>query len=351
MTAESDRSRYFQSAKQAYIQAATISGASQTKSYLIGGHSVQLCFANESLSTLFSKAMEHICHPGADHSPDLKVYLWDTASTDVSLTPPDWNTMPFVERGNRRMYSDDDHVLIYDRRTSAFNMIDLQRSEAIYWVRDSSWLPYYEIAAPLRYLFQGWLQSKGSFLVHSGAVGFPHGGALIMGPTGSGKSTTSLSCLRSTLRFAGDDYILVCPAPQPTAFSLYNSAKVNVADLEYFHAESRYIANQDRLDIEKALIFLHEGYKEKLIASFPIRVLLLPRVGKGAATSYQRLDPTEAFKRIAPDSVFTMLGNARLILQGIRDLSQSLPSYEVNLGEDRQALVQCIAELIEHHGR
>jgi hypothetical protein len=347
----SNLSEYFAYAKATFDQAFSKTEP-VTRDYQIGAYRVRLDFAGEPLADLFLDALEHnrlAVDASMPTECDLEVFLWDSVSTGVSLLPPDWEAITYTERGNRRMFSNGEYVLIYDRRTSAFNLIDLIRGQAIYWVRDASWLPFYEIAAPLRYLFQGWLQIKGDFVMHSAAVGFPEGGALIVGPTGSGKSSTSLACINSMLGFAGDDYILVRAGPQPVAYSLYNSAKINADDLGRFPHLVDLVSNHDRLDIEKALVFLHKEYGEQLITQFPLRVLILPQVGDGPDTTLERISAIEAFKHLAPDSVFTMLGNARLIVSGVRELTSTLPCYRCTLGQDVNAMLEVIADVITEH--
>src|SRR5205823_136180 len=60
---------------------------------------------------------------------------------------------------------------------------------------------------PLRHILHLWLASRGVQFVHAGAVGRPSGGCLIVGKSGSGKSTSTLATLGSELLYAGDDYV------------------------------------------------------------------------------------------------------------------------------------------------
>ena len=58
-------------------------------------------------------------------------------------------------------------------------------------------------------------------------VGTDHGGVIITGGGGAGKSTAALLCLEAGLRYLGDDYVVVALDPVATAYSLYCTAKIN----------------------------------------------------------------------------------------------------------------------------
>ena len=154
----------------------------------------------------------------------------------------------------------------------------------------------------------------------------------------------------SNLSFAGDDYIVVKSGSVPKAFSLYNSAKINVSDLDRYSLLQNDVSNPDRLNVEKALIFLNNNFEDHIINSFSLRAIVLPQVRDQINTTFEILTPTKAFKRIAPDTLFTMLGHSHLIFRGLRELTQHLPCYSLYLGTDSRQICEQITEILASQG-
>ena len=89
--------------------------------------------------------------------------------------------------------------------------------------------PEWNCSTPLRHILHLALATRGVQFVHAGAVGRPDGGVIIVGRSGSGKSTSTLSTLGSDLLYAGDDYVGVSLNPDgggPYVHSLYGCGKL-----------------------------------------------------------------------------------------------------------------------------
>lgn len=76
-------------------------------------------------------------------------------------------------------------------------------------------------------LFSRWASEADRILLHAAAVGWEGKGVLIVGRSGSGKSTFSVSCLTAGLDFVSDDYTLVSASGPLQAMPLYTSVAVN----------------------------------------------------------------------------------------------------------------------------
>jgi hypothetical protein len=99
-------------------------------------------------------------------------------------------------------------------------------------VRQASALSPREGASPLRRQLN-WALGPDVLFVHAGAVGDADGVALLMGASGSGKSSTSVACLRAGMGFLSDDYCLVRGDP-PVVHRLYATARLFDHDVEQF---------------------------------------------------------------------------------------------------------------------
>jgi hypothetical protein len=336
---------YFDEAAAAFARAAARAGGAHDRTLSIAGHGARLRFAGPALAARLLPALQHL--PGdAAPAPALTVMLWDAESTDTLLPPPPWDALGFHERGATRGHADPRFSLVFDRRTDVFSAVDAERRLAVYWTRQGSALPYHEVAAPMRRLLQGWLQGHGLFLAHAAAVGRPDGGVLLAGRTGSGKSTTAVLALRAGLLYASDDYTLVRAGPSPHVYSLYSTAKLNAETLAWVPEVAPAVGNPDRLDREKALLFLAPRFGSRVARSFPLRAILLPRPTGGAGTAVTPVSPSAAYRAMAPDTVFTSLGDARTVLRAFNTLVHALPAYDLALGNDPDGVGDAIRRVL-----
>ena len=179
------------------------------------------------------------------------------------------------------------------------------------------------------------LESKGLHFVHAAAVGTPEGGALLAGKGGVGKSTTSLACVDSPLQLLSDDYCLISTHTTPHAYSIYNTIKLKgEEDVERFPHLKGMVSNPVRVGEEKAMIFLHQHLPQKLIHSFPIKAVLLPRITGQRDTRLREARGGEALRLLAPSTVFQVSGSGEAAFRSMVRLVKQVPCYTLELGTD-----------------
>jgi hypothetical protein len=335
---------FFDEADASFAEAVKRSDDSVDSHLQVAGRPMRLRFAGAALANAMTPALRHLETPPA--TPSLTVLIWDVHSTGVVLRPPPWAALQYFERANLRGFRDDRFVLVYDRQTRAFSAVDNLEGRAVQWMADAACVPFSERAAPLRHVIAGWLQRDGLFVAHASAVGRACGGVAMSGPTGSGKSTTAALCSRAGLGYLGDDNILVSADGEPCAYSLYGVAKLSRASLAWFPELAAAVANPDRLDVEKTLIFLGGADRPRMLRAFPLRAILLPRLVGGHETRLQPVSGNAAFRALVPDTLFTILGNPSLTTRGLRRLVDALPCYELALGRDPGQIPGVIADLL-----
>lgn len=313
---------------------------------MIAGHAVRLRFAGQALAPRILPALEHLVCAAAPPA-SLTACVWDERSTGTTLEPPPWDALDFRERGNVRAWRDDRFVLSYDRRTDVFSALDDARGLGVYWTRDADALPNFTSAAPMHRLLQAWLGRRGLFVLHGAAIGRPDAAMLLAGRSGSGKSTTALAGLEPAFRFLGDDFALVGDDPHPAVHALFATAKLN-ADALNRHPELRpYVANTDRLDREKAMIFLWPDLRAQIGATLPLRAIAVPRVTGLPDTVVSPMPAAAAFRAIGPDSVLTMLNDARGALDLLRRLVAALPCVDLALGTRPDGVRQALHDILD----
>lgn len=311
----------------------------------IGGYNVRLRFAGPALVPFVMPALQHLV-VSAGAKPDLDICLWDSTSTGTQMPPPPWSEKDYALRCAINGFADDRIRTAFNLRSAVINLCDMQRDLAIFWIRDARELPFFERAAPLVYIFSWWLGSHGRQLVHCGAVGFPEGGALLPGKSGSGKSSTCLRCLDSPLSYAGDDFCLVSSAPSPHLYSLYNSGKVEAKNLGYFPYLEKSLGNAEYLEQEDPRFFLYPEFASKLSAGFPLKVILLPRVTGRKETTLKKTSAAEVLLMLAPSTILQLPETGGAAFKNLAQIAKQVPGYILELGSDRSLIAPAISELL-----
>jgi hypothetical protein len=347
-TAAWDLSHGFDVALGAFDRAVAGSGQQIERRYSLAGHEVRFLFAGSAMVPRFTPALGHL-PAGEGAKLTLTVRVWDGRSTGTTAPP----IPPVTVRENtspRFVYRGGDVRGIAQPVEEAFSMLDLSTGEAVHWVVDAETVPYYETAAPIRHILSWWGGVHDRPLVHAAAVGRPEGGVLLVGRGGSGKSTTALASLHSDLLYLGDDYVLVEMDAIPTAHTLYSSGKIQPDNIHRLPRLEPAIANPDRLDQEKAILYVAEHFPDKLCPRLPIRAVVVPRLAGRVTPRIHPCSPALALAAMAPSTLLQLPGTGQESLDAMTDLLSSMPAFVLELAGDVHANVEAIADLLTELG-
>jgi len=336
---------FFSAAYWAFQRAEQAVGGPVDRFYIIGGYPIRLRFAGPALIPFIAPALEHLA-ARPNPAPALTICLWDSASTRTKMPPCPWATDDYIARGEVRGYNDEHIHTAFYLGSGILNMLDTTLNVAILWIRDAGLIPYYETAAPLRTILHWWMRDHERQFVHAAAVGTPRGCVLLAGKGGSGKSTTTLACLPSELLYVGDDYVLLSRQPTPFVYSLYNSAKLDADYIQRLPHLLPAVSNSERLDMEKALIFLHDHYPHKVAKGFPVRAILLPRFTGLLGTTLKKASPAASLTALAPSTIFQLPGAGQEAFQSLASFVRQVPSYVLELGTDLTMIPEVVLSLL-----
>jgi hypothetical protein len=342
---ESDQVEFFERCYERFLRAKESAGEVRYF-YRVGGTTVCLAFAGASLVPHLTPALEHLRVPATDHPPDLTLCIWDSRSTATEMVPPPCKREDLTDRGE--LWGFDSHRIktAFHWEESCVNLMDHAARTGIYWVPQAGTLPYWARAAPFRTLFHWWMERNGCQLLHAAAVGTDDGAVLLTGKGGIGKSTTALSCLRSGLRYLADDYLVVRLEPEPLAYSLYCTAKLNAASLVHFPDFRALVQNSEKLDCEKAVLYLYPRFEHQIATQMPLRAIFVPQIAQVKET---RLTPAASWE-IERASSFTTMSQlphvGRHTHDVIRRLSSAIPGYTLETGTDLQKIPPAISDFL-----
>lgn len=334
-----------------FEESARAAGGTEDHEFLLAGHRVRLRFAGPAWSASLTRGLSHLrLGPAPEgEDPALTVHVWDGAASQPQgllgfyLHALTLNWIGFLNaRGQIVDFHGEPLVALYHPGPDLLSVTDTSSNSAYFWKRDASPVPYYETGSPMRSLLHSWLRQRGCQFVHAAAVGRPQGGVLLAGKGGSGKSTTAVACLNSSLLYAGDDYCLVSTGNR--VHSLYNTAKLcGELDLERFPMLKAQVWNQERQPRDKATVFLQDYYPEKLIRDFPLQAILLPHITGQSRTWIEPCKPSEALLALAPTTLAQLPASGSLDMQQMSQVARSVPTFRLHLG----SMIKAIPEVIE----
>lgn len=353
--ADGDERQAFAAAEAIQAEAEARSGAAFDEVLMIGGLSCRLRIVGSALADQLLPALAHHPHLDPGTRPDVEIRAWDARSTGSALPHYPESALDGGTSGAARIQADrqGDAVRVrYQPDERTLSLFDPSRGLALFCVADPTELPYWERGAPLRTIFHWLMEPRGRCLVHAAAVGHADGGVLIVGRGGSGKSTTALTCLGSGVGYLADDYCIVevGAGPVATAHSLYSSGKVDGEQLRRFPDLAEAVANPDRLDDEKALVFVGEAATDQLINRFPVRAVVVPVIAGGTDTTAAPTSAGAALRALAPSSVLQLPGGGATAMAMLGRLVRTTPCIELRLGTDLTRIPGRIDDLLQQLG-
>ncbi len=312
----------------------------------IGGYIIQLIFAGPSLLSSLTSSLKHLQVDGTEN-PDLTIYCWDSASTGTPLPIFPWSDKVYVSVKEIPYLQQNGLHISVKRESGVLSVFDSKSKTGIYWIQDAGNLPFYEKASPFRTIFQWCMLEQQRFCIHSAAVSVNNKGILLAGKEKSGKSTSSLACLLGGMHFAGDDYVVLSDKSPYWVYSLYSSAKLDADSVGRFPELAEKVSNRKELDAEKAVIYLHQHFPERMSPGFPVSALLLPHITHGNKTFIRRASPAEGIKTLAPSTLVLQTGSRKEAFGFLARFIHQTPCYWLEMGADISTVTGVIKEFIK----
>lgn len=322
----------------------------------IGNRSVDIHCADAPVGGLIRPAMAHLTTLGDRGDAagagvaDFHVRAWSATATFPAPKLPVSEGDMLVRDRVAALCTDRFHTVM-EAHFRTITLVDRVRRRALYCAHDPETVPYYERAAPLRALWLAWLAPHGALPVHGAAVSRAGEGLLLTAPGGNGKSTTALLALDAGWEYLADDWCLVenmeSNAPAPALHSLYNTTKLRPDNLVRFPNLQSAIHNHDKLDDEKATIFLHSVAPEKLKRSARLRAIVVPHVGTGSETTFALAPAATAFHAMV-GVTSTLAGAGREVPSLLLKLCKAAPVYQLTLGHDLPGVTRALDQLLDH---
>lgn len=332
--------RAFDDLEGAYANAAR--GRAIRRTLDIGGHRVGIEFAGPAL---FEPMFRPFAHLETEGEAEITIKIWDSQSTGVPLPATvdcgevAVKSLPALQRETPRRWA-------LTRPDPGLTAYSRERSTGVYWWHAASELTYGDLAGGLRAIINWSMAERGLHFLHTAAVAQGGLAALIVGQSGSGKSSTALTCLLEGMDYLGDDHCLVDPAGTPTVHAVYAAAKLHTGQLQRFPELHQYVVNPDRDPEEKGVAILYPHFAKQLPLHLPVGALLVPVIGEATESRIEPLSRGSALLALAPSTLLQMAAADSSGLGPMGELVRRVPCYRIILGSDRGSIAREIAGLL-----
>lgn len=197
-------------------------------------------------------------------------------------------------------------------------------------------------------IYQG-LRAFDYFLLHAAALSWQGAGVLITGPSGAGKTTTMLQCVRAGFQFVADDATLLHLQSdgQVRAVSTLNTMHVTRQTSALFPELAVPVQDQRG---DKTTLFLPEIYPQAMASSAMVRLLLVPSLHGPRDGSLEPLSARAVLADALPLSVdLSQPEAATAHLDLLFHLVSTVRSYHLHLPPEIGAAPELIKAAIQRH--
>ena len=281
----------------------------------------------------------------------VEVYAMD-AQLEGWEQPARWDEgAGFSSREFERILAHGNARGFYHHDSPSWQFYDRTRAIGVQTLPTQLGVPPWETGSPLR-LFLHWAYAAaGMRLTHAATLGLKGRGVLIAGPSGSGKSATTIAGLMNGLESAGDDYVLVEGGPRFVAHSVFTALKQDREGLRRAGVDSEELEAGDlnwhgKVEFDAAKISM-KGLADRM----EVIAILIPEIARRRRTKWEAATAHEAGLALAPSAVFQLPGDSTQGFQFIAGVVRRLPAYRVKLSEDPVEIAESIGSFLTHEDR
>ncbi len=195
------------------------------------------------------------------------------------------------------------------------------------------------------------LRHQGLYTIHAAALEKHGRGVLIPGNSGSGKTTTFISLLRSGYRYLSDDHPLIRDVGTHVEILPF-PIKINVTETtsmffpELLHSRHPVLQSGS----PKRSFHAEDLYLTSVGDSCQLALVLFPHVVDAARSQVELLSKSRALEALLPHSLLVYHPEvARREFQVLGKLVQQADCYRLHFGRDVLDLPQLITPLLEQH--
>ncbi len=277
------------------------------------------------------------------------VYAVDSTTTGFTAPPADWPFEVETTQDHQRICwrPDDGIAFTSDEARGIWHLYDATRKKGLYWIRDESQLPFWEPGSPLRHFIHWATLSADCAMIHAAAVGYGKRGFLMTGAGGSGKSTTTAAAISRGWSTTGDDFILVNPHAEATAYPIFDVMKLTGHALKWFADLAGRAINQPSGKDEKTLIPLSAVAGDRFTERLSVHAVLSLELTGAETSVFEPMSKTQAVAALAPSTMNILRTGMPETLAACSAIARNLPTIKFKVGRNPFEAVSALQKLAE----
>jgi hypothetical protein len=341
---EQEQAQFFARLQEGFLAASARTGEI-VRDFRLAGTLVRLRFAGEALIPIIVPGLANGVAGGVSE-PACEIRLWDSESTGLPPAPRPRPVSDLTRRGNIWGFDSSRYRSAYHWGEGSVNAMDCETRQAVFWAPTHKYLPVRALATPLRSILHWWMELNGRQLVHAAAVGCGGRGVLIPGRGGSGKSSASLACLLAGMDFVADDYLALALDPEPRAYRVYATAKLDPRSLSLYPDLAARCRTLHDPAFGKVMLFLEDGYAEQLKESLPLKLVLKPSFSGAPETALGEAEPFEIERELAYETFAWLPHVGAGTVEFLNRVSREVPRSAIYLGTERARIATVIKQAL-----
>jgi len=359
----------YQSAIERFAAASASGADTVVRTYRIAGYPVEVRTVGRRLAGTFDQPWRHLADAGSRAGSisggdlgALRVDLWHRVETGVEA-PPAIQAIDPLSRFPCQTSRNDRYLAVRQPETAVW--LDRQAGRMVGVIGEVERRALYEAGRPLETPLLIWLRDRGVPLVHASFVAHRGRGALVLGRSGSGKSTFAAACVCAGFDLLSDDKIALGRGREgrgrqeglgrqegqggsgrQEGHSLNGSLHVDTGTLARLPIlRSRSVAPVFPLD-DKHRIPVDRAFPKQLRASAPIHALVIPSLQTEPGGRVSPASKREAFLALSLSTVLSLPIARATSLDPLAALAESTPAFRVDLNPIESAPSR-LASLLE----
>lgn len=314
--------------------------------------SKKMMFGAATVRAVFHGFEEKAAYHGALRSADgsdpvaFTIHVFDGDACELQRPGLSWTATDFGQKRVVPGWSDSDRTTYFLRGEDGFAVADWVARRAFIWLPSSQVVPWYERAAPFRWLFDGLAARLGMATLHAAAVGLDGHGALIAGRGGIGKSTMALACLGDGLDYIGDDYCLLDHGEEPLVHALYSTAKWRRSATVVPSWLKAVSPNAADMTEHKNILFVDRVRPDQLVKQLSIAAIIVPAVAGLPEPLLQPISPQQALANLAASTIAQSEHDGAALMRALARLVRAVPAYRLQMSSDPDASALTIRSLL-----
>ena len=318
--------------------------------YRFADQPVRLRVAGPALAKILQMTFAHL--RADDVSPDgpfgLCIDAWDRKHTGTGCPgvpfPPQRTDL--LDEGLVTHYLNS--AIVRYERGHYVNAIDRRAGQIFTCRGDGNNQALYERSKPFPNLLEVWYRDHGVQQLHAGLVARAGRGALLIGQSGSGKTTATLACALGGFDYLGDDHNGLQVAGDGTCWghSYYNAARIGPDHLKHFPQLAPFEVPPHCKWDHKSLVWMSQVLPQGMARKCRITAVIMPRIVPQGPTRFRPASRVQTLLSLAPSTLRVPLTDSAHGFMKLTDFIARMPCFVMEMGPDVSEIPGCVEQIL-----